>query len=108
MSKVIFTVQYEVDNSKTEEFKSVINELKNLLKAEGLEDYSVYEVKGKSNQYQEQYTFISEEAFEAFDDNTDERINILVGKLNDFFSPFSPTITILGVSVLSFESITTF
>lgn len=83
MSKVIFTVQYELDNSKVEEFHSVINELKNLLKAEGLEDYSVYEVKGKPNHYQEQYTFVSEEAFDAFDDNTDERINILVSKLND-------------------------
>ena len=83
MSKVIFTVQYELDNSKVDEFHNVINELKNLLKAEGLEDYSVYEVKGKPNQYQEQYTFVSEEAFEAFDDNTDERINILVSKLND-------------------------
>jgi L-rhamnose mutarotase len=96
MSKVIFTVQYEVDNSKKEEFKSVINELKNLLKAEGLEDYSVYEVKGKSNQYQEQYTFISEEAFEAFDDNTDERINILVGKLNDLAVKHSVKYITLG------------
>ena len=96
MSKVIFTVQYEVDNSETEEFKSVINELKNLLKAEGLEDYSVYEVKGKSNQYQEQYTFISEEAFEAFDDNTDERINILVGKLNDLAVNHSVKYVTLG------------
>ena len=83
MSKVIFSVQYEIENSKVEEFKSIINELKVLLKAEGLEDYSVYELKGKSNQYQEQYTFISEETFEAFDDNTDERLNILVNKLND-------------------------
>ena len=96
MSKVKFTVQYEVDNSKKEEFKSVINELKNLLKAEGLEDYSVYEVKGKSNQYQEQYTFISEEAFEAFDDNTDERINILVGKLNDLAVKHSVKYITLG------------
>lgn len=83
MSKVIFSVQYEVDKSKVEEFHSIINELKILLKAEGLEDYSVYEVKGKTGNYQEQYTFTSEEAFEAFDDNNDERINILVNKLND-------------------------
>ena len=83
MSKVIFSVQYEIDSSKVEEFKSIINELKVLLKAEGLEDYSVYEVKGKASQFQEQYTFVSEEAFEAFDDNTDERLNILVNKLNE-------------------------
>ncbi len=40
-------------------------------------------MKGKHNQYQEQYTFESEEAFEAFDDNNDERVNILIDKLSD-------------------------
>jgi L-rhamnose mutarotase len=83
MSQVIFTIQYELEKDKKEEYISVINELKNLLNAEGLEDYSVFKVKGKQNQYQEQYTFSSEEAFEAFDDNNDERINILINKLSD-------------------------
>lgn len=83
MSQVIFTVQYEVDNEKIQEYYSVINELKSLLNAEGLEDYSVFKIKGKQNQFQERYTFSSEEAYEAFDDNTDERINILINKLNN-------------------------
>jgi len=83
MSKVIFTIQYELKENKKEEFLSVVNELKNLLNANGLEDYSVFRVKGKQDQYQEQYTFESEEAFDAFDDNNDERINILIYKLND-------------------------
>jgi len=82
MSKVIFTVQYELKEENKNEFFNVINELKNLLNADGLEDYSVFKVKGKPNQYQEQYTFDSEEAFDAFDDNNDERINILINKLN--------------------------
>ena len=83
MSKVIFTIQYELKENNKEEFLSVVNELKNLLNADGLEDYSVFRVKGKQNQYQEQYTFESEEAFDAFDDNDDERINLLINKLND-------------------------
>ena len=83
MSKVIFTIQYELKENKKEEFLSVVNELKNLLNANGLEDYSVFKVKGKQDQYQEQYTFESEEAFDSFDDNNDERINILINKLND-------------------------
>lgn len=83
MSKVIFTIQYELKEDKKEEFLSVVNELKNLLNADGLEDYSVFRVKGKQNQYQEQYTFVSEDAFDSFDDNNDERINILINKLND-------------------------
>ncbi len=83
MSKVIFTIQYELKEDKKEEFLSVVNELKNLLNADGLEDYSVFRVKGKQNQYQEQYTFVSEDAFDSFDDNNDERINILINKLNE-------------------------
>lgn len=83
MSKVIFTIQYELKENKKEEFLSVVNELKNLLNADGLEDYSVFRVKGKQNQFQEQYTFESEEAFDAFDDYDDERINILINKLNE-------------------------
>ena len=83
MSKVIFTIQYELKEDKKEEFFNVVNELKNLLNADGLEDYSVYKVKGKQNQFQEQYTFESEETFDAFDDNNDERINILITKLNE-------------------------
>ncbi|MGB5847885.1 MAG: hypothetical protein WBH40_05315 [Ignavibacteriaceae bacterium] len=82
MSKVIFTIQYELKEDKKEEFLNVVNELKNLLSVDGLEDYSIYKVKGKQNQFQEQYTFNSEEAFDAFDDNNDERINILINKLN--------------------------
>ena len=82
MSKVIFTIQYELKEDNKEEFLNVVNELKNLLNADGLEDYSVFRVKGKQNQYQEQYTFVSEDAFDSFDDNNDERINILINKLN--------------------------
>lgn len=83
MSKVIFTIQYELENGKKDEFMRVVSELKNLLKAEGLEDYSVFNIKGKPNNFLEQYTFESEEAFEAFDDENDERINILINKLSD-------------------------
>ncbi len=83
MSKVIFTIQYELKEDKKEEFFSVVNELKNLLNADGLENYSVFSVMGKQNQYQEQYTFESEEAFDSFDDNNDERVNILIDKLSD-------------------------
>ncbi len=83
MSKVIFSIQYELQPENREEYLRTIKELKNLLKADGLENYSVYEAKGKQNNFQEQYTFSSMEAFENFDDNTDERINILTNKIND-------------------------
>ena len=83
MSKVIFTIQYELKLDKKDEYLGVIKELKNLLNADGLENYSVYEIKGKPNQLQEVYTFSSLEAYEAFDDDQNERINILINKLNE-------------------------
>lgn len=83
MPKVIFIIEYDIPADKKEDYLSVIKELKNLLSAEGLENYSVYETKGKSHHYQEQYTFNSAEAYEAFDDDQNERINILINKLND-------------------------
>lgn len=83
MAKVIFNIQYELKTDKKDEYLSVVKELKSLLKADGLEDYSVYEIKGKGNHFQETYTFVSDEAYEAFDDNQNERINILINKLSD-------------------------
>jgi len=82
MSKVLFIINYEIESEKKEEYLRTIRELKNLIKAEGLESYSVYEAKGKPNRYQEQYIFSSEEAFENFEDATDERMNILITKIS--------------------------
>jgi hypothetical protein len=95
MAKVIFSVQYEISANKKEEYFGVVKELKNLLKADGLENYSVYEVKGKPNSYQEIYTFASSEAFDQFDDNQNERLNILINKLNDLTTENSVKYTTL-------------
>jgi L-rhamnose mutarotase len=96
MSKVIFSIQYELQPENREEYLRTIRELKNLLKADGLENYSVFEAKGKQNNFQEQYTFESMEAFENFDDDTDERINILINKINDLTVEHSTKYTTLS------------
>ncbi|MBS4033897.1 MAG: hypothetical protein KGZ85_05490 [Ignavibacterium sp.] len=84
MNKVIFTIQYEIKVDKREEYLSSIKELKLLVKADGLENYSVYEVKGKkTNVFEEVFIFISKEAFDNFDDGENERMDILVSKIED-------------------------
>jgi uncharacterized protein YjgD (DUF1641 family) len=83
MAKVIFSIQYEINPVKKEEYLDIIRELKNLLKTDGLEKYGVFEIKGKANNFQEIYEFVSKEAFEAFDDDQNERLNILINKLSD-------------------------
>lgn len=83
MPKVIFIVQYEIKSEKREEYLNSIKELKLLIKPEGLESYSVYEVKGKQNNFQEIYVFSSEEAYDAYEDSLDERTNLLISKINE-------------------------
>lgn len=95
MSKVIFVIQYEIDGNRREEYMVLIRELKTLLSAEGLENYAVYEVKGKQNHFEELYTFNSPEAYENFDDNQNERIGILLNKLSDMVKDNSTKYTTL-------------
>jgi len=83
MGKVIFAIKYEVLEEKLEEYNDVIRELKNIVKAEGLEEYRVFAIKGKKNQFEEIYTFENKEAFDKFDDDPDERVDILMNKLSD-------------------------
>ncbi|MCH8325866.1 MAG: hypothetical protein IIB83_04800 [Bacteroidetes bacterium] len=82
MGRVKLIISYKIDSSKKEEYLTVIRELKILLNFDSLEDYSVYEVRGKQNHFEEIYTYKSEEAFENSDDDENERINILINKLS--------------------------
>lgn len=83
MGKVIFSIKYGIQPEKRSEYLGVIRELKSLVKADGLESYSVYEEKNKQNNFSEVYIFNSEEAYEKFDDIENERIDILMSKLSD-------------------------
>jgi quinol monooxygenase YgiN len=96
MSKVIFSVQYEINSKKRDDYLAVVRELKNLLKAEGLENYSVFEINNKPNHFHEMFTFSSFESYEQFEDGQNERINILINKINDFAHGHSARYTLLN------------
>ena len=83
MGKVLLSIRYEIQSDKKDEYLSVIKELKNVLKTDGLESYSVYEVKGKANNFEEIYTYSSAQSYEEADDSENERINILITKISD-------------------------
>ena len=83
MGKVLFSIRYEINPEKRESYLDVIRELKSLIKAEGLESYSVFEQKGKTNNFEEVYVFESKEAYEDFDDDPNERVDLLMNKLTD-------------------------
>ncbi len=85
MSRVIFTVEYEIPEQNKIEYLNSIQELKSLIQYDGLLDYSVYEVKGKQSAkgglYQEIFIFNSKEAYDNYDDPDDERITLLINKI---------------------------
>ncbi len=95
MSKVIFSIRYNVFPEKREEYLDVVRELKNLVKADGLESYSVFEQKNKANNFEEIYIFKNKESYEHFEENTDERIDILMTKLSDMIKEQSTQYTTL-------------
>ncbi|MBA4250841.1 MAG: hypothetical protein C0425_00750 [Chlorobiaceae bacterium] len=83
MAKVLFTVHYEIKNEKRNDFLSSIEELKSLIKADGILSYSIFESKGKKNHFEEVFIFDSPENFENYDDSENERVAILISKIED-------------------------
>ncbi|OGU54337.1 MAG: hypothetical protein A2V66_14260 [Ignavibacteria bacterium RBG_13_36_8] len=83
MGRVIFSIRYDIIPERREEYLNVIRELKTLVKTEGLESYSAFEQKNRKNSFEEVYIFSSQKDYEDFDDNQDERVDILMTKLSD-------------------------
>lgn len=95
MSRVIFSIRYNIIPERREEYLVVVRELKNLVKADGLESYSVFEQKNKANCFEEVYLFTDQQAYEDFDDNANERIDLLMTKLSDMIKEQSTQYTTL-------------
>jgi quinol monooxygenase YgiN len=83
MAKVIFSIEYEVLPNKRDEYFGIMREMKALVAGDGLISYNLYEKKNKANNFEEIYVFESNESYEQFDDNQNERIDILMSKLSD-------------------------
>lgn len=81
MNETKFLVKYTIKKEEAENYLKIINELKTIITAEGLKDYSVYVDKKNKNTYTEIYTFENEAAYESYDDEADERVNILMSKM---------------------------
>jgi len=96
MPKVIFQIKYEILPEKREDYMTIMKELKTLVAVKGLESYSVFEQKNKSNNFEELYIFENQEAYDEFDDNQSERVNILMGKLSDLIKENSTKYTVLA------------
>jgi hypothetical protein len=80
-------MQYEIQPDYREEYLRSVKELKMLQKGEGIESYSVYEVKGKLNTFGEIIIFSDENMFDNFEDEANERIELLNSKIEEMKVP---------------------
>ena len=83
MSRVLFSISYDIIPDKRIEYLDVVRELKSIVKSEGLESYTVYEQKSKENSFKELYIYESKEAWEEADESQNERVDLLMTKLSD-------------------------
>ena len=84
MSKVIFTISYGIKPELRDQYLELVKEMKDHFTNVGKKNYSVYETKGKKEQFTEVFTTESMEEFDALEDNQDEKAENLVRALEKF------------------------
>lgn len=84
MPRVLFMISYTIKPEHRSNYLMLITEIKSHVVNVGKNNYSVFEVKGKKNQFTEVYIFNSEEEFEALDDAQDPQTQELLGRLEPF------------------------
>lgn len=81
MPRVMFTISYSIKPELREQYLALIKEMKDHFTTVGRKNYSVYEAKGRKNQFSEVFVTDSMEEFDALEDNQDEKTHELVGRL---------------------------
>lgn len=81
MPRVLFTISYGIKPEQRSNYLTLISDMKSHLVNVGKKNYSVFEAKGKKNQFTEIYVFSSEEDYDALDETQDDHTQDLLGKL---------------------------
>ena len=81
MPRVMFTISYSIKPEQRSSYLALIAEVKSHLVNVAKKNYSVFEVKGKKNQFVEVYVFANEEEYDALDENQDDKTQELLSKL---------------------------
>jgi len=84
MPRVMFTISYGIKPELREQYLALMKEMRNHLTTVAAKNYSVFEVKGKKNQFSEVFITNSLEEYDALEDNQDEQTQELVSKLESF------------------------
>ncbi|HLF14780.1 MAG TPA: hypothetical protein VI932_07820 [Bacteroidota bacterium] len=78
MSRVIFTISYEIVSEKRGEYLPLSQKMKEyILQKGGVAEYSVYEDKRKRNSFTEVFNFTSMEQYNGLEDEDESMQNFL-------------------------------
>jgi hypothetical protein len=97
MSKVLFTISYEIKSSKRDGYLSIIKDMKDhFVNVRGI-NYDVFEQKGKKNAYLEVFTCNSMEEYDNLEDASDDKIQDLTSKLQEMVAGKMTYQTLIGL-----------
>ncbi|HCV43404.1 MAG TPA: hypothetical protein DGH68_07955 [Bacteroidetes bacterium] len=77
----MFSISYAIKPESRDRYLVLIKEVKEHLTTVGKHDYSVFEAKGRKNHFTEVFIANSVEAFDALEDNLDEKAQELISSL---------------------------
>ena len=83
MPRVMFTISYGIRPGLRDRYLELTREISSHFRSVGKKDYSVFELKGKKNQFTEVFITNSVEEYDALEDNQDERTQELVSQLEE-------------------------
>lgn len=84
MPRVMFTISYGIKPELREEYLALVKNMKDHFASVANKNYSVYEQKGKKNQFTEVFITNSVEEYDALEDDLDETTEAMVSKLEEY------------------------
>lgn len=81
MPRVVFTISYTIKPEAREEYLDLVRQMKQHFASIGKNNYSVFESKGKVNQFTEMFTSGSMEEYDSLEDNLDEETQEIISKI---------------------------
>jgi hypothetical protein len=84
MPRVLFTISYGIKPEARADYEAHVARVKNHLTTVAGKNYSVFEVKGKKDQFMELFITESVEEFDALEDNLDPESEALIARIEEF------------------------
>lgn len=78
MAKVMFTISYDINPEKRDEYLSLTARMKQHLALKNSKEYSIYEHKTKKNSFSEVFVFNSMEEYDQLEDEDDQMAQFIV------------------------------